>query len=114
MFAEISIDLASQAGALKSLVAIVLVGIATFYCYRWFRTNYTWPTANVDEEKPTYKRKDSSRSSDAPPPEGFAEHLAIIEETAPNAGPEVWWRYAKDELTEAEVAIAEAKLARHE
>ena len=60
----------------------------------------------------SYKRKDVDRSSDKPPPECFATHLEIIEETAPNAGPATWWKYAKAELTEAEVAIAEAKLAR--
>lgn len=58
------------------------------------------------------KRKSSDRSSDAPAPSGFAEHLRIIEETASNADASVWWEYAKAELTEAEVAIAEAKLAR--
>lgn len=63
-------------------------------------------------ETPALKRKASDRSSDAPAPGGFAEHLRIIEETAPNADAHVWWEYAKAELTEAEVAIAEAKLAR--
>jgi len=58
------------------------------------------------------KRKETDRSSDEPPPECFATHLGIIEETAPNASHAVWWKYAKAELTEAEVAIAEAKLAR--
>jgi len=60
----------------------------------------------------TLKRKDSDRSSDEPPPDCFADHLQIIEDTAPNADAAVWWEYAKKELTEAEVAIAEAKLAR--
>tara|TARA_Y100000004_G_C8609259_1_gene283991 strand:+ start:93 stop:443 length:351 start_codon:yes stop_codon:yes gene_type:complete len=59
-----------------------------------------------------HKRKGVDRSSDTPPPKGFAEHLQIIEDTAPNANTQVWWDYAKQELTEAEVAIAEAKLAR--
>lgn len=58
------------------------------------------------------KRKDVDRSSDTPPPTGFAEHLRIIEATAPNAEPKIWWEYAKAEMTEAEVAIAEARLAR--
>lgn len=58
------------------------------------------------------KRKDVDRSSDTPPPPGFAEHLRIIEATAPNAEPKIWWEYAKAEMTEAEVAIAEARLAR--
>ena len=72
--------------------------------------------AATDElnKKPSsdFKRKDVDRSSDEPPPECFATHLQIIEDTAPNAGPKTWWKYAKAELTEAEVAIAEAKLAR--
>jgi hypothetical protein len=38
--------------------------------------------------------------------------LKVIEATAPNADPKIWWEYAKAEMTEAEVAIAEAKLAR--
>jgi hypothetical protein len=59
-----------------------------------------------------YKRKDTDRSSDEPPPPCFAAHLQIIEDTAPNANPKTWWKYAKEELTEAEVAIAEARLAR--
>lgn len=59
-----------------------------------------------------FKRKGVDRSSDAPPPAGFADHLKIIEATAPNADATVWWEYAKNELTEAEVAIAEARLAR--
>lgn len=47
-----------------------------------------------------------------PPPVGFAAHLKIVQESAPNADPIVWWEYALQELSEAEVAITEAKLAR--
>lgn len=50
--------------------------------------------------------------SDDPPPGGFAAHLKIIEEAAPNATPDVWWNYAKAEMTKAQVALEEAKLAR--
>jgi hypothetical protein len=70
-------------------------------------------TDELNKEPSTnFKRKDSDRSSDEPPPDCFAAHLQIIEDTAPNADAAVWWKYAKEELTEAEVAIAEAKLAR--
>ena len=62
--------------------------------------------------KTSLKRRDTDRSSDTPPPSGFSEHLIIIEFAAPNASPQVWWEYAKSEMTEAEVALAEAKLAR--
>ena len=51
-------------------------------------------------------------TSDDPPPSGFAAHLSIIEEAAPNATPDVWWQYAKAEMTKAQVALEEAKLAR--
>ena len=72
------------------------------------------PTAVPVKSNPVLKpkRKDVDRSSDTPPPTGFAEHLRIIEATAPNAEPKIWWEYAKAEMTEAEVAIAEARLAR--
>jgi hypothetical protein len=72
------------------------------------------PTAVPAKSNPVLKpkRKDVDRSSDTPPPTGFAEHLRIIEATAPNAEPKIWWEYAKAEMTEAEVAIAEARLAR--
>lgn len=52
------------------------------------------------------------RSSDQKPPAGFAEHMQIIQESAPNAGPSIWWEYALKGLTSAEVSRAEAKLAR--
>lgn len=96
---------------LKPFLVVALFSVAAYYL--------VWPyflllverlnrPGNPDE----FKRRDSDRSSDTPPPAGFAEHLQIIEDTAPNANTEVWWKYAKEELTEAEVAIAEAKLAR--
>jgi hypothetical protein len=109
MLAEITVDIATLVSTLKMLVAFFLVGTAAFYVYRWFKGR-----KQVALSGAVYHRKATDRSSDAPPPEGFAEHLAIIEQTAPNAGTAVWWEYAKSELTEAEVAIAEAKLARRE
>ncbi len=69
------------------------------------------PIINTNPTKPL-KRRNVDRSSDTPPPAGFADHLRIIEATAPNADAAVWWEYAKGEMTEAEVAIAEARLAR--
>lgn len=36
----------------------------------------------------------------------------MIKETAPNADYEVWWSYAEQGMTQAQVAIEEAKLAR--
>lgn len=52
------------------------------------------------------------RSSDQPPPAGFVEHLKLIEEASPNANAEIRWKYATEGLTEAQVALTEAKLAR--
>ena len=75
------------------------------------KINLPKPIINTNPAKPL-KRRNVDRSSDTPPPAGFAEHLRIIEATAPNADAAVWWEYAKSEMTEAEVAIAEARLAR--
>jgi len=115
MIAEVTLDLGTIGTGLKFLFGFGLFGIGLV----WF----FWPTLpgnrlmssiTVAEEKVKveYKRRDVDRSSDMPPPKGFADHLNIIETAAPNAGPEVWWEYAKSEMTEAEVALAEAKLAR--
>lgn len=52
------------------------------------------------------------RSSDQLPPTGFVEHLKLIEEASPNANAEIRWKYATEGLTEAQVALTEAKLAR--
>ena len=101
----------------KYLLAAFLLTTSTFvFILPWLRDLWTRavdvpvPTPGRPIQKP--KRKDSDRSSDTPPPTGFAEHLRIIEITAPNADPKIWWEYAKAEMTEAEVAIAEARLAR--
>jgi len=110
MLAELTLDLETLVNTVKAVAAVGLLGTAAFFSYRHFAPKRKVGAISFREE---YKRKDSGRSSDAPPPVGFAEHLQIIENTAPNAGPEVWWSYAKGELTEAEVAIAEAKLATH-
>lgn len=50
--------------------------------------------------------------SDKPAPIGINEYLNMIKETAPNADYEVWWDYAERGMTQAQVAIEEAKLAR--
>ncbi len=50
--------------------------------------------------------------SDKPAPLGINEYLNMIKETAPNANYEVWWGYAELGMTQAQVAIEEAKLAR--
>lgn len=107
--AVIELDL-SILSSLKPLMVLALFGVSAYML--------VWPYVKQlvlsfkAGTSDSYKRKDSDRSSDTPPPPGFAEHLQIIEDTAPNANTEVWWQYAKQELTEAEVAIAEAKLAR--
>ena len=106
----VELDL-SSISKLKPFLVVALFSVAAYYL--------VWPyflllveRLNRPGNPNDFKRRDSDRSSDTPPPEGFAEHLQIIEDTAPNANTEVWWKYAKEELTEAEVAIAEAKLAR--
>lgn len=50
--------------------------------------------------------------SDKPAPVGINEYLNMIKETAPNASFHVWWGYAELGMTQAQVAIEEAKLAR--
>lgn len=106
----IELDL-SFISKLKPFLIVALFSVAAYYLvwpyFLLLVERINRPGSNED-----FKRRDSDRSSDTPPPEGFAEHLQIIENTAPNANTEVWWKYAKEELTEAEVAIAEAKLAR--
>ena len=111
MLAELTLDMETIVNAVKGLAAVSLLSFAGFNGYRYLMPKSRLMAAKLPADE--HKRKESGRSSDAPPPVGFAEHLQIIEKTAPNAGPEVWWNYAKSELTEAEVAIAEAKLANH-
>ena len=107
------IDL-SAISNLKTPLILGLFAIAT-YTLLWpivrdfFKDNVTPATK---PSNPDFKNTGSGRSSDTLPPEGFVEHLAIIEAAAPNADTSVWWEYAKQGLTEAEVALSEAKLAR--
>lgn len=112
---QLTLDLGSLLTFSKYLIAFVLLAISTFvFLLPWLRE--LWPRPVATGVRPTPlakpKRRDVDRSSDTPPPPGFAEHLRIIEATAPNAEPKIWWEYAKSEMTEAEVAIAEARLAR--
>lgn len=125
MLCALEIDISQLASWGKPAAAIVLAAIAFFtLVFPQLKAGGLLSKllnllrdAATDELQKTpaknFKRKDADRSSDEPPPANFAAHLQIIEETAPNANPSVWWSYAKQELTEAEVAIAEAKLARH-
>ncbi len=53
----------------------------------------------------------SGTGSDKPAPEGIQQYLTMIKETAPNADYAVWWDYAELALTQAQVAMDEAKLA---
>jgi hypothetical protein len=103
---SVSLDL----GGLVTTGKFVAAGL--FFVLFLFLFLVPWLRGKKASAAPLLKRKSSDRSSDAPAPSGFAEHLRIIEETASNADASVWWEYAKAELTEAEVAIAEAKLAR--
>lgn len=114
MIAELTFDLGAISSMLKYIIAALLISISFItvilpMLIDYFSKPGKKRTPNTTTE---FLRKDSGRSSDTPPPAGFAEHLRIIEETAPNADTSVWWEYAKQEMTEAEVAIAEAKLAR--
>lgn len=125
MLCALEIDVSQLASWGKPAAAVVLAAIAFFtLIFPQLKTGgllgkllSLLQDATTDEPRKApakaFKRKDADRSSDEPPPANFAAHLQIIEDTAPNANPAVWWAYAKQELTEAEVAIAEAKLARH-
>lgn len=110
LFSQISLDLGNLFSTGKATLALLLLAVAGgTLAWPWLKSLFsgTAPIAG-----PKLKRRDADRSSDTPPPTGFANHLCIIEATAPNADARVWWEYAKAEMTEAEVAIAEAKLAR--
>jgi len=50
--------------------------------------------------------------SDKPAPARINEYLTMVKETAPNASFHVWWGYAELGMTQAQVAVEEAKLAR--
>ncbi len=121
LFGQVDIDLGSFFSG-KNLLALLLLFVAVAsFVWPWLSAKMAGVSlpANVNKPivpnstlGPKLKRRDVDRSSDTPPPNGFANHLKIIEATAPNADAKVWWEYAKAEMTEAEVAIAEAKLAR--
>lgn len=113
MLAELTLDLGTISTMLRYIIAILLGGI----CFITFVVPSILEFLATPKKKqviPTtnFTRKETDRSSDTPPPEGFTDHLLIIEEAAPNADTSVWWEYAKAGMTEAEVALAEAKLAR--
>lgn len=120
--AQVTFDLGSAFGWFKTLIALALVAIMVFtFVIPLIRSMFasgviksaTIATNTAVTAAGTLLRKrDTGRSSDTLPPAGFAEHLSIIEAAAPNANPQIWWDYAKAEMTEAEVALAEAKLAR--
>ena len=117
LLAQVTVELGNYSGWGHSLLIFALA----IACAYWFvlpfiqdllsqpKTNVTNPVKPAISPNPTkpLKRRDVDRSSDTPPPAGFAAHLKIIEATAPNADASVWWEYAKGEMTEAEVAIAE-------
>lgn len=47
------------------------------------------------------------RNSDAPPPVGIKDYVALIKEAAPFADAEILWAYAGEGYTEAQVLRAE-------
>lgn len=113
--AQITLDLATGSNLIKYALVAVLIAVAFFsfvlpLLRKTFATTAAKPTA---QNQPTSNAGTlPARTSDTPPPAGFVEHLEVIEANAPNAGPQVWWEYAKAGMTEVEVAKAEAKLAR--
>jgi hypothetical protein len=114
---QLTLDLGTFVTAIKYLLATFLLAICVFtFVIPWIRDLLTKEAEAVANPRasglPRFRRRDENHCSDTPPPAGFADHLKIIEATAPNADPKIWWEYAKAEMTEAEVAIAEAKLAR--
>jgi len=118
MLAQVTLDLGTIVTGFKYLLAAGLLAIAVItFLIPLVRDLLTPAPVETKPARPlpvstATKRKDIERCSDTPPPEGFAEHLQIIETSAPNATPDIWWAYAKSEMTQAEVALAEAKLAR--
>lgn len=115
MFAQFVLDLSVLAGNFRQVLGFLFFGLAVLP-FIWPRVRALATPAKSalaeSSHKAELKRRNVDRSSDTPPPAGFSAHLQIIEEAAPNATPDVWWNYAKAEMTEAEVALAEAKLAR--
>jgi len=109
------IDLAATVTWIKPVLIILLMTIGiVFFAVPWLKEMIgKLPSKPAETPQPSPSAKPKQRSSDATPPAGTAEYLHIVETTAPNADPTVWWEYAKAEMTEAEVAIAEARLAQH-
>lgn len=112
LLASLDLELGTLSTMLRYFLGFMLLGIAIISGIIPLLGNALKPKKKTTDSSNVYTRKDTNRSSDTPPPEGFSAHLEIIEQTAPNADASVWWDYAKAEMTEAEVAIAEAKLAR--
>lgn len=120
--AELSIDLNNLpslkviVGSILALVALVSVGIPGLA--KWLPKLKSLfdslpeksSPVKPSPEKSVIEREGTQRSSDQLPPEGFVEHLQIIKEAAPNGNAEVWWNYALQGMTEAQVAKSEATL----
>ena len=110
----ITVDLAWLVAWIKPILAIGLLTIGVvFFAIPWIKdliSRFVSVIPNILPPTPAPTPK--TRNSDAPAPAGIGEFLKTIEETSPNANPSIWWEYAKAEMTEAQVAIAEAKLAR--
>ena len=110
----ITVDLAWLVAWVKPILAIGLLTIGlVFFAIPWIKdliSRFVSVIPNILPPIPAPTPK--TRNSDAPAPAGIGEFLKTIEETSPNANPSIWWEYAKAEMTEAQVAIAEAKLAR--
>jgi hypothetical protein len=108
-FSQIELDLSQFATLLRYSIVVILLIISFFSMilplFKYLSGQVTLPRIFSPVTR-------ALKNSDAKPPQGFAKHLKLIETAAPNANPEIWWEYAKAEMTEAEVALAEAKLAR--
>lgn len=112
MIAQMVIDTAKVVSVVKP-VAIGGLSLGFFWTIlwpilkEWFeklpKTNST--PVNSEPSPPV-------KGSDKPAPEGFVEHLKVIQAAAPNGNPEAWWGYALQGLTEADTMRAEVKLAR--
>jgi hypothetical protein len=72
---------------------------------------YVWQRwqSRVIEPRDKESLPPESRSSDQKPPDGFAEHVAIVVAAAPTATPEVVLSYLRAGLTEADTLRAEVK-----
>lgn len=112
----IAVDLALLVTWVKPILTIVLLTIGiVFFIVPWLKdliSRFVSKIPNIIPPAPAPTPSPKTRNSDAPAPAGIGEFLKIIEETSPNANPSIWWEYAKAEMTEAQVAITEAKLAR--